>query len=214
MTDTSTLITSLSQDVSRGTKPRSPAYWGLRVGAVLLLYALGIQAHLGLRLDVLTRLQAPLFLAEILLLFGIAISSATACMLAMYPDRHQRAGWILWPIVLSAALVVLLLVETLLAPDASAILKTPNHFMDCAICIAIVAIMPSAALFWLLRKGATVTRYRAGVLVVLTASAIGCLTLRLAEPSDVLAHLVLGHYLPTVMFSLLGAVLGGKLLRW
>jgi hypothetical protein len=86
--------------------------------------------------------------------------------------------------------------------------------MECALCIAAVALIPSALLFALIRKGATIRPLQAGSFAVLAASSVGGLTLRLAEANDSLMHLVVWHYLPALLFATLGAVIGKKLLRW
>ena len=83
--------------------------------------------------------------------------------------------------------------------------------MDCALCIGSVAMLPSLLLFGILRRGATVRPMQAGIFAVLAASAIGCLTLRLSEANDSLAHLLLWHYLPTLIFAALGAVIGARI---
>ena len=86
--------------------------------------------------------------------------------------------------------------------------------MECALCIGSVALIPSALIFALLRKGASVRQFQAGSFAVLAASSIGCLTLRLAEANDSMMHLASWHYGPTVLFAALGAALGKILLKW
>jgi len=88
------------------------------------------------------------------------------------------------------------------------------HGMECALCIASVALVPSGLVFGLLRKGTTVRQLQAGSFAVLAASAIGGLTLRLAEANDSILHLVQWHYVPTLLFAGLGAMLGKYLLKW
>jgi len=79
---------------------------------------------------------------------------------------------------------------------------------------AATAIVPAALIFALLRKGASVRPLRAGSFAVLAASGLGCLTLRLSEANDSLVHLVDWHYLPTLLFAVIGALVGRYLLRW
>jgi hypothetical protein len=69
-------------------------------------------------------------------------------------------------------------------------------------------------MFVLLRKGASIRQLQAGSFAVLTATAIGCLTLRLSEENDSIMHLLQWHYLPTLLFAALGALAGKWLLKW
>lgn len=55
---------------------------------------------------------------------------------------------------------------------------------------------------------------QAGFIAVIAAVSVGAITLRLAEPNDQIAHLLVWHYLPSVFFASLGALLGRYLLRW
>ena len=94
------------------------------------------------------------------------------------------------------------------------VMPSHGHGMECALCIAALACLPSALIFGLLRKGASVTAVFAGSLSVLGASGFGSLILRLTEIDDSLVHIALWHYVPTFLFAAMGAVLGKFLLRW
>ena len=54
----------------------------------------------------------------------------------------------------------------------------------------------------------------AGLLAVIAAVSVGAITLRLAEANDEIMHLLSWHYLPSIFFASLGALLGRYLLRW
>ncbi len=113
------------------------------------------------------------------------------------------------------ALVGVIIYQLFLPVDARMVMpKAGAHGLVCALCIASVALIPSAMLFWLIRKGANVRPLQAGSFAVLAASAIGALTLRLAEANDSMLHLASWHYLPTFLFAVLGALLGKQLLKW
>lgn len=212
MTDTATLIAQLSSEAAAPTASRSPRYWGVRLVAVLAIYGVGVQLFLGFRPDLATLWAQPLFAAEIMLLALLLIASVLASILAMYPDSYQRATLLRLPYLAFFLLVILLGFEVAQAPQISLLMT--GHEMECALCIAMVAVLPSALLFILLRKGATIHPLQAGAFAVLAASAIGCLTLRLAEADASLMHLISGHYLPTLLFAAMGAVVGKWALKW
>lgn len=213
MTDTSTLIARLSSDAAAPTAVCTPRYWAVRLVAVLAAYGIGLQLfYLGFRPDLATLWSQPLFVAEILLLALVICTSILAGILAMYPDSYQRPKLLVLPYLAFALLVLLLGFELTQAP-ATALSMTVRE-MECATCIAMVSIFPSALMFAVLRKGATIHPFRAGSFAVLTASAMGCLGLRLEEVDGSLMHLVISHYLPTLVFAVVGAVIGKRLLRW
>lgn len=210
----SDLITSLSQETP---KPRlqPPGYFAARLGAVLAVYVIGIQFFLELRPDVLAQFSRPMFALEILLLALLTVTSTISAVLAMYPDAYQKRRLLNVPYAVFTVLIAFMLVQFLLPYDTRMVISPlDGQAMECAICIASVALIPSALIFALLRRGASVYPWRAGSFAVLAASGIGCLTLRLSEANDSLLHLAVWHYLPTLFFAALGAVIGRFMLRW
>jgi hypothetical protein len=213
--DTQQLISELSRQV-RPTQPlRHPFYWTGRVLTILVIYGLAAQWVLGLRPDLEIQLGRPLFVLEIVLLALLGISGISASIVAMYPDAYQKPLLLKIPYVVFGLLCVLIGFQIPLSPDGSMVDlgKDAHHFL-CTLCIAAVAFIPAGLLFMVLCKGASVYSRHAGAFAVLSSSAIGCLTLRLAEAHDVPAHLAEVHYFPTFLFALGGAVLGKWLLRW
>lgn len=214
--DTQALIDKLSQEKPVSRPLGSPARLGGLLAAVLAVYGAGVQFFLHLRPDLGLQLTRPAFAVEIALLVALTLASAWAAVFAMYPDQHQKPWMLRVPYILFALLVGFLGFQLAVMPhDARMVVPPPGaHAMECAVCIASVALVPSGLIFGLLRRGASVTPFHAGSFAVLAASAIGCLTLRLAEANDSLMHLVTWHYLPTLVFAAIGAALGKFLLRW
>lgn len=215
MTDTETLIDRLSDDINLKTELRSPAYWGRRLVTVLTIYGVGVQAISGLRPDLFAQFTRPLFAAELLLLLALLLTSVLACVFSMSPDAYQKPRYLNAPYVVFGLFAVLVGVQLFLPPGIGAVIPPPGgHGVECTISIASIALIPSTLIFVLMRRGATVLQARAGTFAVLSASAVGCLTLRLAEANDSLPHLICWHYLPTVLFAAIGAYVGKLLLKW
>lgn len=216
MNNTLDLIASLSVEAKSTKKVKKPSYWAFRLLAVLAIYAIGCQLFLGLRSDITTQFARPLFALETLLLTLLLVTSAIASVLAMYPDVYQKPQLLKLPYAVFVLLMVLIGFQLLIPHDERMVMPqgVGVHTIECAICIASVALIPSALIFALLRKGATVHQLQAGVFAVLAASSIGGLTLRLAEENDSIMHLVQWHYVPTLLFAALGALAGKWLLRW
>lgn len=210
----------LVMQLSKGATPKPPLRLTVlapAVFAVLIVYAFGAQFYLGLRPDLAAQFSNPFFIAENGLLFVLALCGALASLHALYPDMLQRQWMIVTPFIIFSALVVLLTVSGMRDnPSLAMDFLAHENFagMECTLCIGALSIIPSALLFALLRKGATTRPLVAGAIATLTAAAIGGLVLRLAEPADSSAHFILWHYLPTLTFSGLGALLGKFLLRW
>jgi hypothetical protein len=133
----------------------------------------------------------------------------------MYPDAYQKPRLLKLPYGLFILVFALNMVQLFMPLDERMVMPSPEaHAMECAICIAALALIPSAFIFALLRKGASVRQSQAGSFTVLAASAMGCLTLRLAEDNDSIMHLLQWHYVPTFLFAMIGVFLGKWLLKW
>lgn len=215
MTDIETLIAQLSSEAASPTPIRAPGYWVTRLLAVLGVYGVATQLCLGLRPDLFLQMTRPFFAAEIALLVALLLASAVASVLAMYPDAYQKPKLLKLPYYVFLMLLGLVLFQLAMPLDVGMVMPLPGtHGMECALCIGSVALVPSALIFALLRKGASVRQFQAGSFAVLAASSIGCLTLRLAEANDSMMHLVSWHYGPTLLFAALGACIGKILLKW
>lgn len=214
--ETNELIATLSREPRAGAMLKTPAWFGSRLLLALLAYGIGAQVVLGLRPDLGQQLLRPAFVLEIMLLASLTLASAIAAVYAMYPDVRQRVRLLQVPYAIFALLALFLLFQLFMPADARMVTSASEeiHSIECILCIAGVALLPSAVIFGLLRKGASVHPFKAGSLAVLAASGLGCLTLRLAEADDSLLHLAVWHYLPTLVFAAVGAIAGGRLLKW
>lgn len=215
MNNTADLIANLSKGLPR-KQLGSPDYYALRLGVILLAYALGAQIFLGLRPDLATQFTRPMFSVEILLLVLLIVSSARAAIFSMYPDSFQRKNLSRLPYGLFILLILFMFFQFMMPHDPMMVIPSTLHAhgIECTLCIASVAIVPSAFIFGLLRKGASIRPLHSGSFAVLAAAAIGCLTLRLSEANDSLIHTLSWHYIPTLLFAGLGAWIGKALLKW
>jgi hypothetical protein len=209
------LITELSIEPTPTTALQSPRYWCVRLLSVLTIYGVVVQLCLGLRPDFATQFLRPFFVLEIGLLTSLLLVTTIASVLAMYPDAYQKPKLLWLPYVCFVFLLGILAVQFVLPDDARMVMPDAGaHAVKCAFCIGAIALAPAALIFALLSKGASVHPLQAGAFAVLTASCLGCLIQRLAETNDSMWHLVNWHYLPTLFFAVLGAVVGKWLLEW
>lgn len=215
MVDTKQLI----QDLSTEAKPvklirpqRSAAF----LLALLSIYAICAQCWLeGFRPDLAMQLARPLFIVELLLLAAMLVSASVASIYAMLPDGGERKQLMRLPYIFAGGMLALVIFQLFIPQDARMVMSEPDgHTHECALYIALSSILPAALIFGLLRKGASVMPMQAGVLAVIAAVSVGAMTLRLAEANDEIIHLLSWHYLPSLFFASLGALLGRFLLRW
>lgn len=216
MNDTEQLITALAEEAKPVSPLAAPRVLAVRLTGLLLVYALALGEVLGWREDLWLQLERPLYLAELTMLFLLVVTSITAAVYRAFPDLYQHPAILHWPAYALVGFGALLLAQFLLPFDPAAAIGSgaETHGMECTLCIGAVAIIPSAAALWLLRRGASTYPLMSGAHALLAAAATGCLVLRLIEMNDIPAHLLAWHYLPTAGFSLLGGVLGRRLLQW
>jgi hypothetical protein len=90
----------------------------------------------------------------------------------------------------------------------------PVHSFECTLSIFMFSLLPSAAIFYAMRKFASTHLHLSGVVAVLFAFSTGALWLRLHEQTDSIIHLIDWHYLPTIGVAAVGWWLGNKVLKW
>ena len=84
----------------------------------------------------------------------------------------------------------------------------------CALCIPLFAILPFAGLIWALRRGAPTKLRRTGAIAGLVAGALGAVAYAFHCPDDSLPFIALWYGAMVGFCSLIGALLGPRLLRW
>lgn len=210
---TEELIAKLSNEQSKKTL-KTPSYYASCLLVTLILYAIFIQFYLGLRSDLSLQLLRKSFLLEIFLLASLSLTSAIASILLIYPDHYQKKILIKIPNFLLAITISFITLQLLLPSESLTLITANSHNIECSICIAAVSIIPSLLIFNLIKKGAATNFKKAGFFAILTTTSIGCITLRLAENNDSAMHLLVWHYLPTLLFSCLGALVGKYFLKW
>lgn len=213
--NTNELIMRLSTRAGEARKPLPAFSRNITVLLlIIVLYAAVIQWQLGLRADLIAQFARPIYSMEIGLLALLGLTSLVAAVVAMVPDNYNKPYLLRLPYVVLAAFVALLGLRYVMGVQQGDIIPVEEHGIECALCIAANAILPSAMVFYWQRRGASVHPYRAGAYSVLAATAVGCLMLRLAEANDAINHLVVWHYLPTLLLALAGAFIGKWVLKW
>jgi len=211
--NTEELIAELSQNstpVRRLANPwkRFGCWFAITAGFLLTTTVLSM----GIRPDIMSRVQDPVFILELTLVTAFAASAGAACLwLAVPGGDHVWARRLPW------ALFVLLLGYwgwQLASLPMAAILEYRQVFTECVVELLLLTLVPGILLFFMMRRAATTHYFLAGSLGALAVAGFSYLCLRLAEPTDDLMHLLLWHFIPTLLVGLMGVLAGRLFLRW
>lgn len=226
-TDTDELIEKLAKDL-KPVRPLLPA--PLRAGGVCAICLLAVFGALfafahGLRPGLAAKFAQPAFLLETAAMLAAGVAAAFAACTLCVPDTKIR-----WParVALGIASGVWLgvLGAALTAGFVSlALFLSGGHSLrdfgattagegNCLTDLSLLMVMPLAAAFFMMTRGAPVWRGWAGYATVLSAASFAALGMRLLCPSDDAGHLLVWHFLPVAAYALIGVALGKILLKF
>lgn len=212
--DTDTLIAELAEKGARKPMPGLllqlsawlAAAW-LWMGAVVFLA--------GLRPDIAGRLAEPFYLAELALLAVLGGTAALAALAFSRPDDCQMP----WVRFIPLSFAAVWPVAAFLNMDPVAVSSLAGDSLhsarfDCVRCILELSLPPGIAMFLIVRTGVAIRVLWAGGMAAAAAATFAYLAMRLIEPSDSPAHLLLWHALPVAVLCLAGMAAGKLFLRW
>jgi hypothetical protein len=214
MTETEEIINELVQEGA--AKPLlHPLVQSLLWLTGITLYLLAFLGFNGLRPDMSDKLDLTGFIMELTLLAVTGGTAAFAAFCLSRPDGFQ-VPWVKYiPILL---LVLWALVAFTSAGDRLSVLHLQDSLaavrFDCCIHIFLFSLLPGIAIFFLIRLGAAIRYYWAGVMSTLSVTVFAYLFMRLVENNDDLTHLFVWHTLPVIMMCILGIYAGRRVLRW
>lgn len=211
MSNIDELINKLAQDtttVKIAPHPYTVSIGWIGIGVVYLAMLLFIS---NVRHDLSLKLTDPWFVAELMALAGIFISSTFSTALLVYPDLYQKRRVALIPFLMFALFTVVILLAWQANNPATPL---PRHSIECTASITLASLLPVAWAIYLMRKFAsTHTRWAGGISFILVFS-IGAIWSRIHEQNDSILHVIQWHYLPMIGFGLIGMYLGRTALKW
>ncbi len=145
---------------------------------------------------------------------GLAAAGASFLIKAARPGETGRRSLFLIGLIFLAILSVGAVALALAHPAAWTGMLFGPHWATWLICIPVFAAAPFAALIWALRKGAPTNLVLTGAIVGLVAGALGAAVFAFHHPGGSIPFIVLWYCGPILLFTLLGAILGPRLLRW
>lgn len=205
------LIDKLAQDGAAVKPAHHPLVLSLEwVTAAVFYLAIALMVS-GFRADLMAKLHETWFAAEIAALVAIFLATSLSAALLSFPDLHQMRRVVLAPAIMFALFALVMYFAWHADHPPS---PPPVHSLECTLSITMLAILPAAWIFYVMRKFASTRHYWAGSSALLSAFSIGALWLRLYEPTDSVMHVIEWHYLPMIAFGIVGLWLGKILLKW
>ena len=169
----------------------------------------------GFRPDLSIKLAEPKFMLEIAMNAMLVLVAGCSATAFSYPDRAKVT--FLKP-MLAMIFVGYSLITAITAfsqPDLTTdFVNTAPHGVRCLLCILSFATLPAFWMFWRLRHLASVKPMQAGGAALMMAVAAGCLGVRLVETEIESGGMVLWHYVPLVVLSGIGLLLGKRIFKW
>jgi hypothetical protein len=187
---------------------------GMRLGLWMALQ-IGILAWVmtGGGSDFIIRLKQPAYAMEVLFLGSAAVILAALALRSAIPGRYLRTG----EGMLAAVLVLAgtLLVASIEPLDTT---RSLGEFvrvgLPCALRIALYSALPLAALWWMVRRGASMRGGLSGLLAGGSAVFFAFAILRLECPINEPRHILTWHLLPAVALIGLSALAGVRWLKF
>ena len=205
------LIGRLAQDTVAVKPVPHPYLLSLKWMAGAAAYLFLALVLSGLRPDLMLKLHEPWFVAEIAALVFIFVATSLSAALLAFPDLYQKRVIVFAP-VLTFVLFLPVIFCAWIADSPPA--PHPVHSIECTFSITLVALLPAVWTLYAMRKFASTHSHWAGSIALLFAFSVGALWLRLYEQNDSILHVVEWHYLPMIVFGIVGLWLGKTLLKW
>ena len=211
---TDELVAMLGTNVERVDRRQVKRTIGVAI-ALAIVAALGSSVLvLGIRTG-LNDIGALTFLV-----LKVAFSTGVVALTSMYLIRVARPGGERrTPVVLLVlpfvAIMILAAIDLAFAPSSHwNKMVVGDQWAECLLSIPIIAIVPFAAIVWAVRQMAPTDLVRAGALAGLVAGGVSAAGYALHCTDDSLPFVALWYGGTIALCTLVGAMLGARLLRW
>jgi len=198
---TDQLINRLSEDLQPARRMTHPAMRLAGWAGAGILYAVIVVNFLGVRPDLPSRLESTAFIFENALAAFIFLSAATASFFLCIPDMRGQK----WLLSLTGGLTgafALWIAARCLTEDVNMPALAWDH---CFVDAFLMVFIPTAALIFMMRRGATTRPVLQAAMNTLAVAALAYIGLRVTCTIETIGHGVFLHMLP---FLVLGPVYG------
>jgi hypothetical protein len=192
--------------------PRKPlAHPLITAGKWLLavsVYAFVIAVFSDLRPDLAMKRHQPVYLIELAGMLATSVTAAVAASWLALPDVGQRP-WIRYlPMLPLMLLGVILWKDIGTAGLGPLIACIKLKRFDCIMRIFLFSLLPATWLFWNIHRAAPTRCCWAGIMAALTVASLGYILLRLIDPNDDASQLMVWDFLPVLLVTMIGMVIG------
>ncbi|MEQ1955798.1 NrsF family protein [Mesorhizobium yinganensis] len=209
--DTESLIRGLARDAA-SSAPRLSLVLAAALAAAAIAGGMVFFAMLGPRPDIALAMETPRFLFKFVL--TVALASTAVGAFAALSRPGAPVAWRLLFVAPMLALAAVMLELFLLPPSQWEARWIGHNAVLCMTFIPLIGLGPLAILLWAMRQGAPTNPRAAGALAGLLAGGIAA-TFYAAHCSDDSPLFVATWYtLAIILLTAVGAVAGGRLLRW
>jgi hypothetical protein len=214
--NTDDLINFLGTNVEpvKSGQLRNTLLASLAVGAVAALCLTLVILGLGAPNEAFGgELLGPRFLGLVFTL-GVVLAGTSFLLRAARPGTPGRRPLVVIGLLFFALLSAGVITLVLSHPVVWGEMVFGPQWAVCLVCIPLFAIAPFASLIWALRKEAPTNPAWTGAVAGLVAGALGAAAFALHHPAGSILFILLWYGGPIVACTLVGAILGPRLLRW
>jgi hypothetical protein len=209
---TEELISKLSEDLSPSKGADSILKFLMKGLGVFILMALVIYGLLPVRADFSFQLQDSTFPIETTLWFLTGLFSALTAYTYSIPGLSPRY-YLIFTSVLFLALLLFIFFGS--SSQSGSIKEEMNLVKGiCGGIISIISIIGSIFFFKWSTNNAPTRPGSNGFWIVLSTSCLGSTFMQIICAHDSGVHLYIWHLLPTMLLSILGIVIGKRILNW
>lgn len=184
----------------------------IAVGAVAAIGTMLVA--LGMREDLPQTGPLIFMLLKLAFAVGIVVLASIYLMRMARPGGEGRVAFS-WTALPFVALVLLAVMSLAFAPTSHwTMMMVGDQWLECLLSIPIIAVVPFAAVIWVLRRMAPTDLTRAGALAGLVAGGLSATGYALHCTDDSLPFVALWYGATIVLCTLAGATFGPRLLRW
>lgn len=209
---TDDLITLMTHDAPVGI--RYSRALALALGAGIVVSAVLLVVTVGLRHNMASVFETARVLFKIIITLVLAVLAARLAMRIGRPGEETRFPALLLgvPVVMVAAAVIIELFA--LPSDVWRASLVGRNALFCLFFVPVLSLAPFAGLFWALKKGAPDNPTAAGAAAGLAAGAIAAAIYAWHCPDDSPLFLATWYTIAIAGVTAMGALLGGRWLRW
>ncbi|MGE0044559.1 MAG: NrsF family protein [Hyphomonadaceae bacterium] len=209
---TEELIDALAEGEENGRRPRGWRALLIAVCAGLVLAVLLLVTGLGMRPDIGTAMMPVMWKAG----FSAALAAAALPVLLRLAAPGRPLGWRLLAYLGFAAIALTAGAIALMgeAPGERMQAWTGGGFPWCLVIVPLLAAPTAALLIWLVRGLAPTSLTATGAAIGAVAGGIGALAYSMYCPIDSVAFVTTWYSVAIGLCAALGALVGGRLLRW